>query len=119
MKSHPLKIVRIEVEDILFDPEEASKMLTEACSRNGISRFAAGLCDSGDGTLVIPLETARTGTAIPESYRFAPLPDSSFEGISAELQIRHAHGLSLVGTFRLCDGNNLLWGLYARCPQKT
>ena len=118
MKNHPLKIVRIEVEDILFDPEEASRMLTEACRRNGIRRFAAGLCDSGDGSLVIPLETVREEQIIPESYRFAPLPDASFEGVSAELQIRHVHGLSLVGTFRLNSGQYLLWGLYARFPQK-
>ena len=119
MKAHPLKIVRIEVEDILFDPEEVSGMLMSACSRNGVSRFAAGLCDSGDGSLVIPLEIVREGFPRPESYCFAPFPDASFEGVSAELQIRHVHGLSLVGTFRLSDGEDMLWGLYVRYSQKA
>ena len=52
MKNHPLKIVRIEAEDVLFDPEEASRMLTEACRRNGIRRFAAGclICKNGHTT---------------------------------------------------------------------
>ena len=111
MKIHPLKIVRIEVEEILFDPDEESKMLTNACFRNGISRRITGVCDSGDGTIVLPMETVGTGDSVPARYRFAPLPDSSFEGVAAELQIRHTHGFSLLGTFRIDD--QTLWGLYA------
>lgn len=114
MKTHPLKIVRIEVEDILFDPDNESLMLTKACFRNGIVRRITGVCDSGDGTIVLPLELVSNDVEVPLSYRFAPLPDSSFEGVAAELQVRHAHGLSLLGTFRGDD--QTLWGVYARYP---
>lgn len=117
MKSHPLKIVRIEVEDILFDPDEESRMLTNACFRNGSVRRITGICDSGDGTVVLPLEMVSNDTVVPLSYRFAPLPDTSFEGVAAELQVRHAHGLSLIGTFRVDE--KTIWGLYARFPQKA
>lgn len=116
MKNHPLKIVRIETEEILFDPDEESRMLTNACFRNGVIRKVTGVCDSGDGTVVLPLELAGDSEIVPQSYRFAPLPDCSFEGISAELQIRHVHGLSLIGTFR--PDERTLWGVYARFPQK-
>lgn len=117
MKNHPLKIVRIEVEDIIFDPDAQSLMLKNACSRNGTIRKVAGICDSGDGTIVLSLELAVEGDKIPIGYRFAPLPDTSFEGVAAELQVRHAHGLSLTGTFRLDD--KTIWGLYARYSQKA
>ena len=116
MRAHPLKIVRIEAEDILFDPDEESRMLTNACFRNGVIRRVTGVCDSGDGTIILPLELADGESAVPMGYRFAPLPDFSFEGVSAELQIRHTHGLSLIGTFR--PDEKTLWGLYARFPQK-
>ena len=117
MKNHPLKIVRIEAEEILFDPDVQSKMLANACCRNGIIRKVAGICDSGDGTIVLSLDLADEGDKIPVGYRFAPLPDSSFEGVAAELQIRHSHGLSLIGTFRVDD--KIIWGLYARYSQKA
>ena len=117
MKNHPLKIVRIEEEDIIFDPDAQSLMLKNACSRNGVIRKVAGICDSGDGTIVLSLELAEDEDKIPLGYRFAPLPDTSFEGVAAELQIRHAHGLSLIGTFRLDD--KTIWGLYARYSQKA
>lgn len=117
MKSHPLKIVRIEAEDILFDPDSESDMLTKACFRNGSVRRITGVCDSGDGTIVLPMELVNNDVEVPLSYRFAPMPDVSFEGVAAELQVRHAKGLSLIGTF-LVD-TQTLWGLYARFPQKT
>ena len=117
MKKHPLKIVRIEVEDILFDPDTESDMLTKACFRTGIVRRITGICDSGDRTVVLPLETVENDVKVPLSYRFAPLPDASFEGIAAELQVRHMHGLTLIGTFRVDD--QTIWGFYARYPQKA
>ena len=117
MKSHPLKIVGIEIEDILFDPDSESDMITKACFRNGVVRRLTGICDSGDGTIILPLETVKNDVEVPLSYRFAPLPDTSFEGVAAELQVRHAHGLSLLGTFRVDD--HTLWGIYARYPQKA
>lgn len=116
MKIHPLKIIRIETEEILFDPDAQSSMLGKACTRNGIFRRITGVCDSGDGTVILPLEIAEDGTEIPLNYRFAPMPDTSFEGVAAELQVRHTHGLSLIGTFRADP--ETLWGLYARYPQK-
>ena len=117
MKNHPLKIVRVEAEEILFDPDVQSRMLASACSRNGVIRKVAGICDSGDGTIVLALELVDNNDKIPVGYRCAPLPDASFEGVAAELQIRHSHGLSLIGTFRLDD--KTLWGLYARYSQKA
>ena len=117
MKTHPLKIVRIEVEDILFDPDTESEMLAKACFRNGIVRRITGVCDSGDGTIVLPMESVGKDVEVPTGYRFAPLPDASFEGIAAELQVRHMHGLTMIGTFKVDD--RTLWGFYARYSQKA
>ena len=119
MKIHPLKIVRIEAEEILFDPNEQSEMLTHACTRKGSARRVTGVCDSGNGTLILPLELAEPDETIPIFYRFAPLPDFSFDGIASELQSRHAHGLSLIGTFRIGTDPQSLWGLYGCFPEKA
>ena len=119
MNSHPLKIVRIEIEDIIFDPKEQSAMLTHACTRHGSFRRVTGVCDCGDGTLILPLELAGMDEIVPESYRFAPIPDASFDEIAAELQVRHTNGMSLLGTFRISPDPKKIWGLYGRLPQEN
>ena len=119
MKLHPLKIIRVETEEILFDPAAQSEVLTGACHRKGSFRRVCGICDSGDGTLILPLETVSSISMVPVSYRFAPMPDSSFDGIAAEIQVRHMHGMTLIGTFHINDEKSALWGLYARFPEKA
>ena len=52
-------------------------------------------------------------------YRCWGTLDFSFDGIASELQSRHAHSLSLIGTFRIGTDPQSLWGLYGRFPEKA
>ncbi len=103
------KIVKINVKDIIFDPENAGNILTKACSRR-IPMHPTGLCDC-DGVLLIPLEDLLNERIRPIRYYFAKFPDRTEASIETEMYTRYLAEMSFIGSFRRDEE---LWGLYAK-----
>ncbi len=101
------KIVQINVDDIVIDPQGMSEMLTDCLKRTRTVRLA-GLCDIG-GVLIASFEDSPV--RIKTEFVFAPFSDVSGDGVSAEVVSRYNSGFSLRGSFR---SGEIVWGLWER-----
>lgn len=105
------KIVQINVDDIVIDPEAMSDMLTECLKRRRMVRLA-GACDIG-GVLIASFEDSPV--RVKSEFVFAPFMDASCDGVSAEICSRYNSGFSLRASFRSGD---TVWGLFERTELK-
>lgn len=99
------KIVQVDIEDIVFDPEDIGNMLTNCLKRPHKVRLA-GACDAG-GILVVSFEDSpeRSDSKIV----LAPFQDPGVDDIATEISLRYQKGYSLRSSFRAGDS---LWGLF-------
>ncbi len=99
------KIVQVDIEDIVFDPEEVGEMLTNCLKRPRKVRLA-GACDAG-GVLIVSFEDSeeRSESAIV----LAPFPELGADEIASEITLRYQKGFTLRSSFRSGD---VLWGFY-------
>ena len=104
------KIVQLNIDDIVFDPEAMGEMLTDCLKRRRIVRLA-GACDIG-GILIISFEDSPV--RIKSELIFAPFADASCDGVSSEISTRYASGFSLRSSFRHGD---TIWGLFELTDQ--
>lgn len=99
------KIVKIHVNDLLSDSQNASEMLSKACRHQHPMRVV-GCCKTGD-VLVFSLEPVVSNEN--KTYVFAPFPSSDQDDIVAEISSRYYAGFSTITGF-LIDDN--FWGLF-------
>lgn len=105
-----LRIVKLNIVDIVFDPRHAGDVVTKACTaRSGAPMRPTGCCDSGGGVICIPLAGAPDEKEV--TYYFSAFPDSSEETVVAEMNIRYMSDMLLLGSFRFED---TLWGFWMR-----
>lgn len=99
------KIVRVAIDDILFDPEEISEMLTDCLYRHRKMRLA-GACGLRD-VLIVSFEE----TSVRQDSRLvlAPFRGPGPDDISAEITQRYERGFSLRSSFRAGDR---VWALF-------
>ena len=82
------KIVRVAIDDILFDPEEISEMLTECLHRHRKMRLA-GACGLRDVLIVSFEETSvRQDSRLVLAPFRGPGPDENFFGNHAAVRTR-------------------------------
>lgn len=103
-----IKIVTLSEDDITTDPEGAADALMKSLERKTLMRFS-GLCPIGKSVLFVFEETLERDTT--ERFVFSELPDATFEGVTAAVQIRYEGGFSTLGTFFIGDR---LWGLFRK-----
>ena len=81
-----LRIVKLNIVDIVYDPRHAGEVIAKACrARSGAPMRATGCCDLG-GAVCIPLASASGGRNV--DYYFSVFPDSSEETVVSEMNIR-------------------------------
>ena len=105
------KIVQINIDDIVIDPQSMGEMLTDCLKRKRTVRLA-GACDIG-GMLVVSFEDSPA--RVKSEFVFAPFADVSCDGVSAEISSRYTAGFSLRSSFRSGD---TVWGLFEFSKQK-
>ncbi len=104
-----LRIVKLNIVDIVFDPRHAGDVVAKACTdRFGAPMRPTGCCDI-DGVICIPLDGVAEKKKI--TYYFSAFPDSSEETVIAEMNTRYMSDMVLLGSFRYED---TLWGFWAR-----
>lgn len=104
------KLVQINKEDIIFDPEGVSIMLTECLKRKKCCTLAGG-CDLYS-TLIVsfePCEKRCKGKVV-----LAPIAGEGTQEVCASLAQRYASGFSLRSSFQI---NDSLWGLFLQEEQ--
>ena len=99
------KIVQVDIEDIVFDPEEVGNMLTNCLKRPRKVRLA-GACDA-DGILVVSFEDSEERSE--SKIVLAPFAELGADDIASEISLRYQKGFTLRSSFR---AGNTLWGLY-------
>lgn len=99
------KIVQINIDDIVLDPEAMGEMLTDCLKRRRMVRLA-GACDIG-GMLIVSFEDSPV--RVKSELVFAPFADTSCDGVSSEISSRYTSGFSLRSSFRHVDA---VWGLF-------
>ncbi|OQA86172.1 MAG: hypothetical protein BWY31_01508 [Lentisphaerae bacterium ADurb.Bin242] len=99
------KIVQVDIEDIIFDPEDVGSMLTNCLKRPRKVRLA-GACDTG-GILVVSFEDSPERSE--SQIVLAPFPEPGADEIASEISMRYQKGFTLRSSFRAGDS---LWGLF-------
>lgn len=100
-----LKTVQISIDDILFDPDGTSEMLTDCLRRHRKQRFL-GLCQADD-TVIVTFEDSRIRNE--NELVLAPFRNQGADQITAEIADRYDNGFTLRASFRADDK---LWGLF-------
>lgn len=103
------KIVQVAIDDILFDPEGISEMLTDCLSRQRKVRLA-GAC-AVDDILIVSFEdcSRRRESRIV----LAPFSSDGAENMIGEIVQRYENGFSLRSSFMAGDR---LWGMFECSP---
>ena len=102
-----LRIVKLNIVDIVYDPRHAGEVIAKACrARSGAPMRATGCCDLG-GTVCIPLASAPDDRKAV--YYFSVFPDSSEETVVSEMNIRYMSDMLLLGSFRYGDDRWEFW----------
>jgi len=96
------KIIKINVDDIVINPEDQSNMITMACDRD-MKMQVSGLCQVNDDIL-ISLEECD----ISSVYQLAPFDSINVDEIATEINTRFSFGFSMIGGF---DIKNKKWAL--------
>ena len=100
-----LKTVQIALEDILFDAEGVSRMLTDCLRRHRKQRLL-GVCQAGD-TLIVTFEESSVRNE--NEIVIAPFRSQGVDPVTAEIADRYEHGFILRASFTV---EEKLWGLF-------
>ena len=100
-----LKTVQISMEDILFDAEGVSQMLTD-CLRRHRKQCLLGVCQTDD-TLIVTFEESSIRNE--NELVLAPFRSQGTDAVTAEIADRYENGFTLRASFALEDK---LWGLF-------
>lgn len=100
-----MKIVQINAEDILLDPEGTGEMLTDCLKRSRKMKYS-GACECNGILMVLFEESAER---VKSSLVLAPLAEDGTDRLCAELSERRQNGFLLRNSFRVKDQ---LWGLF-------
>lgn len=103
-----MKIIEINIDDVLVDESACSEMISQACTRSAPLRVT-GLVDNG--TMLFVLLEERPPALPREKYRLAPLCGFNRNEVAAALNERYCAGFSTIGSF---VAGEQLWGLFAR-----
>lgn len=102
------RIVKINVNDLLFDSRQASSVVNDACLRSPKSKVT-GAFQKGDNAILL-LESLEGDDLEREwVYVFAPFPDPSEKAMLAEISSRYYYGFSALSCFEF-DGQ--VWALF-------
>ena len=106
------RILKFHVDEIVLDPEEASKTLNAACKHARKMKLTG--CCQADSTIIVSFEE----TAAPTRFQhlFAPFADSSENGVIDEINSRYTYGFTAVASFRAGES---VWGLFSFDPAAT
>lgn len=106
-----IQLLTITTEDIAVDPKGAADRVMDVVKRRQRVRQCS-LCDIGGAVVIAIEEVSDSQRAVPyNEFVFSPFPDSSLDGVPAELSSRYHAGYSLHGGFRI---NGALWGLFSK-----
>lgn len=100
-----LKQVRLSFDDILFDPEEASDLLTNCMCRRRKMRFVGA--GAADNVLIALFEDTITGS--DSKLVLAPFKSSDPDTVGMEISERYERNYLLRSSFRI---KSRVWALY-------
>ncbi|QSH42446.1 hypothetical protein P0136_02720 [Lentisphaerota bacterium ZTH] len=100
-----IKIIEINISEILLDEAACSEIINRACSRHSSWRVT-GIC-ADDSIVFIVVEDA-PGLKV-KNYRLAPLAGENKEEIAAEIKSRYDCGFTTTGSFMTCNGRYALF----------
>lgn len=100
-----LKTVQILLDDILFDPEGVSQMLTDCLRRHRKQRLL-GVCQAEDTLIVTFTESAIRNE---NTLVLAPFRSQGADSVTAEIAERYENNFILRASFTAGDQ---LWGLF-------
>ena len=103
-----IRIISIEKDDILNDPEDAAKILSRAMARKIPMRFM-GIHAPQDAPAVMVL-AEECEQSRPLDFIFSPIEADSDDEIIALITHRYEAGYCTLATFRIDD---MTWGLFA------
>ena len=107
-----LKILKVNVNDIIYDYRQASEIVCKACNRQIPMEVKGGFVK--DVNVILCLEEVFDKKQ--ENYKkyiFSPLKDPSENGIIAEISSRFYAGFTTIMCFEI---NEKPWGLFAERP---
>lgn len=104
------KILKINIDDIIFDYREASDIINKACTRN--EGFEVK-CAFKRGKIVFvcleEIDCFKTEKIV--DYVFSKISNDNDEEIIAEIDYRYRYGFSTFGVFEIYDN---LWALFGK-----
>lgn len=106
-----IRIVTIDKNDILNDPEDAGNLLTHTVKRKIPMQFMGLNADPDSPVLTIFLEKTETDEPEPAKFVFSPLDSAADDEIAALVSQRYEAGFSTLAVFRIADS---LWGLFRK-----
>ena len=98
-----MKIIKISFDDIIINPKESAKIISDACKRG--KYYVSGICELSEAVAVILLP----GEDSESDYVFAKFAEDDDESKIAEIHDHYRGGLDLIGTFCIDDQ---FWGLF-------
>ena len=102
------KIVKYNIDDLVVDPKEISKNLTDTCSKRSLKWKVTGVCQKDDVVIIALDETDR----IQEDYFFADVKADTVEDIEQEIRAHWHSGIYLLGIITINEKENV--ALYRR-----
>lgn len=104
-----IRVISIEKDDILNDPEDAAKILSRAMKRKIPMRFMGIHARPEAPAVMILAEECELSQ--PVDFVFSPIEADSEDEIIALATHRYEAGYSTLATFRIEDST---WGLFAK-----
>ena len=89
------KIITLNINDIIINPEEQSSMITTACNRE-IPMVVTGICQL-ENNLLLSLEELHNHA--DAAYILAPFNSVNIDEVSTEIGTRFFSGFSHIGSF--------------------
>lgn len=104
-----IRVISIEKNDIINDPEDAAELLTHATKRKIPMQFMGLHDDPVNPVLTVFMEEA--AESAPVEFVFSCVEATATDDIIALVNQRYEAGYATLATFRIAES---IWGLFAK-----